>query len=354
MADEPPSEGTPTGVTRRQLREARRQRELMGESASIDPAIEGLLARPQSPTTAGQASPQTSAPPIPQAPPARPSVLPTSGAAGDSSGGYGAAPPPGRVGFASTPGVSFGSEPSAGADEPQPDESDAEAATPEALTRRALAGVAGPDVVASPSTEAEEHDPPRWRRFLPALLAAVALAVLAAVLWLLSDRLGFSGSQDSETTASPSETGVGDPAVEGPLNGTLPAEVRGGEYSTEGASGSLYTLPPSGYQVDTGAPESATSAYQAQFLGGALPVTLTAWSFEDAEAATAAAEDTVAALGEPADTGVVFPDLEQGTYWIFNSDGLVQIIWHDGATNVYSVTTEDAEVALDFYNGLEF
>lgn len=302
MADEPPSEGTPTGVTRRQLREARRQRELLGESAQIDPALDQFISPGAAESRTTPAIPagnvDASAPRLPR--PRAESSQPTHRT--DTTGGYGAAPPPGRAAGVGMP-LGLGQ---AGVDASEDTSQDDATASPEALTRRALMG-ATPDVVASPQTQPEDHPPAWWRRFLPALLAVLALGLLAVVLWFLSDRLGAGESQEPGTSATQTDGGIGDPTVEGPLNGVLPAEVRGGEYSTEGASGSLYTLPPSGYQVDTGAPDEATSAYQAQFLGGALPVTLTAWSFEDADAASAAADAVVADLGEPADTGVVFP-----------------------------------------------
>lgn len=54
------------------------------------------------------------------------------------------------------------------------------------------------------------------------------------------------------------------------------------------------------------------------------------------------------------DEGVVFPAEERGYYWIFNTDGIITIVWSDGELGSYSVIAESADAALDFYHGLSF
>ncbi|HCX83589.1 MAG TPA: hypothetical protein DHV14_00290, partial [Micrococcales bacterium] len=187
--------------------------------------------------------------------------------------------------------------------------------------------------------------------------ALVAAAVVAVVV-LIGVVIWFNRSDDGTgATAGPTASGdVGTAATAGgPLLAALPTEVTGGEFGSDGPSGTTFTLGAPGYVTNPVPPAGSTESYVGVFAGAAVPVTLTASRFGTSEAAAADAQATAATIGTAVESGPVFPDDEaSGTYWIFNEDGLVTIVWNDEDLGSYTVVAEDAEAALDFYHGLDF
>ncbi|GMA30678.1 hypothetical protein [Litorihabitans aurantiacus] len=228
----------------------------------------------------------------------------------------------------------------------------------------AIAGAAGASAAngpwGSPATPASSpesiapgwHDPAARRRggrrtlWIVLGVAVVLAAAIAVVLTLV---LGGSSDepepQPTTTTAQEEATG---------LAALLPATVVGGVNSEDGSTGVTYTLTEAGLVENPVPPQGATESLTGEYTGGEVPVSLTASSFASTEEALAAATAQADQLGTPVDTGVVFPDDDLGTYWIFNTDGLVTIVWNDGAEGAYTVVSEETADALGFYNGLEF
>lgn len=191
--------------------------------------------------------------------------------------------------------------------------------------------------------------PPRRVAGMPAALAVfVALVVLllaGAFVWALPRYLDRTSGGAEET---PGQT----PAPSAFL-ASLPSEVEGGVHGSDGASGVTYTLLPPGWVTAANPPADAEESVIGLFGGGAATIELTATEFASSDAASAWASERAGELGEPKDTGTVFPDDDLGTYWIFNDDGLVTILWNN-ADGAFQVVSEDAAGALDFYHGLSF
>lgn len=183
------------------------------------------------------------------------------------------------------------------------------------------------------------------RRLLWVVLGLVVAAAIAVAVLLLVNR-----GEDTPTAPATSAT---ESAATG-LAALIPASVNGGEFSESGPTGVTYVLDEQGLVENPLPPAGAAESLTALYSGGTADVTLTASTFATADEALAAATAISSQLGTPVDTGVVFPDTGLGTYWTFNNDGLVTVVWHAGADGVYVVVSEDAEDALGFYNGLEF
>lgn len=183
------------------------------------------------------------------------------------------------------------------------------------------------------------------RRLLWVVLGLVVAAAIAVAVLLLVNR-----GEDTPTAPATSAT---ESAATG-LAALIPASVDGGEFSESGPTGVTYVLDEQGLVENPLPPAGAAESLTALYTGGTADVTLTASTFATADEALAAATAISSQLGTPVDTGVVFPDTGLGTYWTYNNDGLVTVVWHAGADGVYVVVSEDAEDALGFYNGLEF
>lgn len=149
-----------------------------------------------------------------------------------------------------------------------------------------------------------------------------------------------------------------DAATDAPTDESTPTEAT--DEPTDGASGAevpagrTYTILQGGYVANPAPPDGALESVVGQFGGGVEPVTLTASRFGTSDEALAVATAKASGLGTAVEEGVVFPDENRGYYWIFNTDGLVTIVWTDGDLGAYWVVSEDAASALDFYTGLEF
>lgn len=189
------------------------------------------------------------------------------------------------------------------------------------------------------------------RNRILAIAAFVAIAAALAIM-IVSGIRGDEGESATDPTATPTATATS--AGDTPLLSMLPTSVTENQYSEEGPGQEVFTLTADGYVPDPNAADGASEAVVGQFVGGAEPVTLTAALFPDADAASAQAEALAAELGTALDTGTVFPAEDLGTYWIFNTDGLVTIVWHDGQGGAFTVLSQDAEAALGFYHGLDF
>lgn len=183
------------------------------------------------------------------------------------------------------------------------------------------------------------------RRLLWVVLGLVVAAAIAVAVLLLVNR-----GEDTPTAPATSAT---ESAATG-LAALIPASVDGGEFSESGPTGVTYVLDEQGLVENPLPPAGAAESLTALYTGGTADVTLTASTFATADEALAAATAISSQLGTPVDTGVVFPDTGLGTYWTYNNDGLVTVVWHAGTDGVYVVVSEDAEDALGFYNGLDF
>lgn len=195
------------------------------------------------------------------------------------------------------------------------------------------------------------HDPEartreRGRRRLLLIVVGVLVVVAIAVAALLIAGRGDDAPTDPATSATGS-TATG-------LAARIPTTVNGGEFSADGRTGVTYQLDDQGLVENPLPPTGAAESLTALYTGGTADVTLTASTFATADEALAAATAIAGGLGTPVDTGVVFPDTGLGTYWTFNNDGLVTVVWHAGEDGAYVVVSEDAEDALGFYNGLDF
>lgn len=195
------------------------------------------------------------------------------------------------------------------------------------------------------------HDPEartreRGRRRLLWIVVGVLVVVAIAVAALLLAGRGEDAPTDPATSATGS-TATG-------LAALIPSTVNGGEFAESGPTGVTYQLDEQGLVENPLPPTGAAESLTALYTGGTADVTLTASTFATADEALAAATAIAGGLGTPVDTGVVFPDTGLGTYWTFNNDGLVTVVWHAGADGAYVVVSEDAEDALGFYQGLDF
>ncbi|ROR95675.1 hypothetical protein EDD28_0236 [Salana multivorans] len=220
------------------------------------------------------------------------------------------------------------------------------------------------------------------RRLLVLLGIVVGIAALAALVVLVVLPL-FRGDTTEAPTAPPTASGGTSDGRTSALLELLPTTVIGGEFAaptdeptdaptdestpteatdepTDGASdaevpaGRTYTILQGGYVANPAPPDGALESVVGQFGGGVEPVTLTASRFGTPDEALAVATAKASGLGTAVEEGVVFPDENRGYYWIFNTDGLVTIVWTDGDLGAYWVVSEDAASALDFYTGLEF
>lgn len=193
------------------------------------------------------------------------------------------------------------------------------------------------------------HDPaPRPRRRLPLLIVLAVLVVAAIVATYLVLQRGGAEEPDPSpsTSASPAPTG---------LAAVLPQTVTGGEFADTGVTGVTYTLTEQGFLDAPTPPAGASESLVGTYEGGAAEVTLTGASFATTQEALDAATSISSSQSTTAvDTGPVFPAEQLGTYWTFNNDGLVTIVWHDGATGMYTVVSEASDDALGFYGGLDF
>ncbi|TGO04030.1 hypothetical protein [Serinibacter arcticus] len=218
--------------------------------------------------------------------------------------------------------------------------------------------VSGDDVVAASTDPGDPtalapgwHDPGARtrergrRRLLWVVLGLVVAAAIAVAVLLLVNR-----GEDTPTAPATSAT---ESAATG-LAALIPASVNGGEFSESGPTGVTYLLDEQGLVENPLPPAGAAESLTALYTGGTADVTLTASTFATADEALAAATAISSQLGTAVDTGVVFPDTGLGTYWTYNNDGLVTVVWHAGTDGVYVVVSEDAEDALGFYNGLDF
>ena len=213
--------------------------------------------------------------------------------------------------------------------------------------------------------------------------AAVLVSVIVLVIVnLTGDDEPASGAGSEASTSADGTSGSSQEAsdLSGPLYEKLPRTVTGGAVSEDGPSGAVYELQDPGYITNPAVPEKSLESYVGVFSGpdlttlptdtedgeggedassdpdaeNAVDVTLIATRWGNAEAALADATAMAAALGTPAAQGVVFPDENLGTYWVFNNDGLVTLIWHDGDLGSFTVISEGEGSALDFYYGLSF
>ena len=239
---------------------------------------------------------------------------------------------------------------------------------------------ASPDAWSSgPSAPGPGEPPPdqgRSRRtvLLVLLGLVVAIAALAALVIFVVMPL-LRGDSQAAPSGPPTASGQTEGRTS-PLLDLLPTTVTGGEFAlptgeptpeatgeaesteepSEGAApgATTYTLVQDGYVDNPQTPEGALESVVGQFSGGAELVTLTASRFGTSEEALAAATAKAGTLGPVVEEGVVFPDDNLGYYWIFNTDGLVTIVWTDGDLGFYWIVSEDAQSALELYQGLEF
>ena len=231
--------------------------------------------------------------------------------------------------------------------------------------------------------------PAPTRRLPGRILALIVFgaAVVVSVIVLVIVNLAGDGD-DADPTAGSGATSVATDATSGssqvatelagPLYEKLPRSVTGGAVSEDGPSGAVYELQDPGYITNPIVPANSLESYVGVFAGPdltalevatgeedgeasadpeaqtAVDVNLTATRWGSPEAALADATATAAALGTPVAQGVVFPDDNLGTYWVFNNDGLVTLVWHDGDLGSFSVISEGEGSALDFYYGLSF
>lgn len=211
--------------------------------------------------------------------------------------------------------------------------------------------------------------------------AAVLISVIVLAVVNLTDDDADPNPGTGATSTSPDATSGSSQAatdLAGPLYEKLPRTVTGGAVSEDGPSGAVYELQDPGYLTNQVIPENALESYVGVFAGPdltqlagatdeedgeasadpdaqtAVDVTLTATRWGSAEAALADATAVATALGTPVAQGVVFPDDNLGTYWVFNNDGLVTLVWHDGDLGSFTVVSEGEGSALDFYYGLSF